>query len=445
MNKMKWFFIVTALMWLRSCSLCPAYEYPGHAVAANYAKTLVWEDSLTVSETSLRVADVTVFPELSTTNKYFYAVLVRAMDNRHEIIKVTEVDTEESELTIERAQEGTEALIFRQNDRVELWVTAGLLDDRRLENRGYTDAKAAANLALIESNDAELSNVFSRISGVVKTNALDDAAFDSDLFESDGSDKITLKTNSVPRGNLTLPGAPLTVLGNLGSTTAEVASVSVRTNITSAADHETVLTSQAAKDYADTLFGTYSVLYPNAVQQTLTGTFEWYNHATFTNAPAEGSVGAQSAFWLIEDDNGDQAQIAITPRSVNSKIQISFSLFLDSNGRTAPFAGKLQRSINGGLSWTDLAVGDSSSTRVAVTFSGSQSYGSYGLIPTSYQFIDDPLTTGEVLYRILITIYPGYVVQLNRELDLDADPEGTVTPPEYRTSSNFTALELYLP
>ena len=78
------------------------------------------------SATSISVADGSVFPVLSGTD-YFYVTLETAANTAREIVKCTARSG--NTLTIVRAQDGTSASAFAGGDKVELRLTAAVLND----------------------------------------------------------------------------------------------------------------------------------------------------------------------------------------------------------------------------------------------------------------------------------------------------------------------------
>lgn len=200
-NKSGWFFIGLVLTFLNGCP-CPAYEYPQVPKVGNFVRTIIMKPSgIQTNETLIPVASVSGLPTISSTNEYFYLVLLRTSDGAKEIVKVTAVNSGTKTLTVVRAQDGTVPLVFSRNDRVELWVTAGLLNDYRLEQRGYIEQKSAEGAAGLSAVDGNVSNIVARLSGVVGTNALNIAAFDPAGFESAGG-KIKLLPLSISAENL---------------------------------------------------------------------------------------------------------------------------------------------------------------------------------------------------------------------------------------------------
>lgn len=185
MKKIKRCYQIAAVLafgvMVPACTV-PAYTYPQTALIKNFARAIIAEDAITTTETDITVSSVLGFPIISSTNEYFYLVLVRATDGYKEIVKVTEVDTANKVLTVVRHQDNTNPQAFSRNDRVELWVTAGLLEDYRAEQRGLVEAYDAEKDAQILEDRAVSSNINKRLSGVVTTGRLDIAAFDAAAF-----------------------------------------------------------------------------------------------------------------------------------------------------------------------------------------------------------------------------------------------------------------------
>lgn len=100
-------------------------------IYANDIKTVISDSGgISAVATSLTVADASEFPAISGGN-YLYLTMIRASDLAIERVKATAISG--STVTITRAQEGTTALAFAQNDRVLGAVTKGLLDDIKAE------------------------------------------------------------------------------------------------------------------------------------------------------------------------------------------------------------------------------------------------------------------------------------------------------------------------
>lgn len=106
---------------------------------ANDIKTVIADvGGISAGDLTLDVGDASAFPAI-TGGDYLYLTLVRLSDLAVERVKATAISG--STVTITRAQEGTTALAFDQNDRVLGAISKGLLDDIRAE----IDAAVAAN------------------------------------------------------------------------------------------------------------------------------------------------------------------------------------------------------------------------------------------------------------------------------------------------------------
>ncbi len=145
MKKKLWMWVVLAGFLVQGCP-CPAYEWPAKVLVGNFARTLITEtNGLTAVETDITVAVVTNFPTLGSTTEYYYLTLIRTSDNRKEIVKVTACDVPTKTLTVERGQDDTSALTFSRNDRVELWIVAGLMNDWVGQMTNMVEVSIAAN------------------------------------------------------------------------------------------------------------------------------------------------------------------------------------------------------------------------------------------------------------------------------------------------------------
>lgn len=93
---------------------------------ANFFRSHI-KGTVAAGDTLIDIVSTSGLPALVDSDDYFYLVLHRLNDNASEIVKVTGVTG--TCLTVIRAQEGTTALTYAHGDRIELWVTAGLLAD----------------------------------------------------------------------------------------------------------------------------------------------------------------------------------------------------------------------------------------------------------------------------------------------------------------------------
>jgi len=78
--------------------------------------------AITSTDTQFTVTSGNKFPNVGTGSTYFLATILDTSNNQ-EIVKVT--NRNNNVFTVVRAQEGTTARAFAQNDRVELRITAG--------------------------------------------------------------------------------------------------------------------------------------------------------------------------------------------------------------------------------------------------------------------------------------------------------------------------------
>lgn len=181
-----------------------------------------------------------------------------------------------------------------------------------------------------------------------------------------------------------------------------------------------------------------------AVEQALlTGTYSIYNHASETVDPEEGLRGDDEAFWLVADDNGDSMELTLATYNTSSKVKIDCVIHCDTDYFSVAVGFKLQRSIDSGSSWTDLGLGDSSSTRVRITFLGQHGDNDRNMGKGVYTFVDEPNFLGDVMYRVLMTVHPNNRLYINRDYGIDRDGDaGGVSTAEYRCSSNMVAQEI---
>lgn len=250
---------------------CPAYEYPGQVLVGNFARAIIMEDEgITTNETEVTVSIVTNFPTISATNEYYYLVFVRTSDNRKEIVKVTSVDTPTKTLTVVRAQDGTSALTFVRNDRVELWITAGLMDDHRAEQRGYTAELIADTYVDVASNTVAVSNltvradtVDTRLAGVVETGKLSIASFDVALFEKNVADNVSLKAGVLDLSYFASTVNSMKLWGNPTGVSGPPIEVDLLDEDGMVSDSsEAAVTQQSVKAYVDAVdtTGTFSAI-----------------------------------------------------------------------------------------------------------------------------------------------------------------------------------------
>ena len=130
----------------------------------NAATTLA--ANVTNSATTITVADGSVFPTLAGTD--FTFITLEDVDSNREIVKLTAVSS--NTLTIVRAQDGSSARAYSTNDKVELRLTAALLNAAvdsgaaDLELNVFSGTGSQVNFTL--STQAVEANTLAYIDGV---------------------------------------------------------------------------------------------------------------------------------------------------------------------------------------------------------------------------------------------------------------------------------------
>lgn len=107
---------------------------------------------------------------------FFYATLLNISNGAFEIVKVTARNTDT--LTIVRAQEGTSALAFSAGDRVELRITAALLDQIK------TDSNEAKRFTNVDFNTINSGNGFTGFTNYLPTGG----AYNQPTAAAEGND-----------------------------------------------------------------------------------------------------------------------------------------------------------------------------------------------------------------------------------------------------------------
>ena len=92
---------------------------------SNNARTFL-TSGLSNSATTVVVDDTVAFPDVSAADDYFYATLYNS-NGDVEIVKVNNTDA--NSMTVERAQQNTDAAGWDVNDNIELRLTAGTLTE----------------------------------------------------------------------------------------------------------------------------------------------------------------------------------------------------------------------------------------------------------------------------------------------------------------------------
>jgi hypothetical protein len=119
--------------------------------------------------------------------------------------------------------------------------------------------------------------------------------------------------------------------------------------------------------------------------------------------------------------------VAITPASASNKVLINFSIGSSSASSANARGFKIVRDS------TDIAIGDSSGSRVSSTVWVFESSANFSL-QSSFTFLDSPSTTSATTYKI--QMYANVTSYVNRmSTDSDNDVYG-------RTASTITAMEV---
>jgi len=93
-------------------------------------------------------------------------------------------------------------------------------------------------------------------------------------------------------------------------------------------------------------------------------------------------------------------RLSITPTSASSKLLLTFSLSAAQNTGTIRF--KIQRSTNGGSTWTDADVlGDANASHGRGHFAFLLHSDTNQLTTTAFTLLDNPATTSTIIYRVL--------------------------------------------
>lgn len=330
-NMKAWISLAGLVVFLQGCP-CPAYEYPQVPKVGNFARTIITEaDGLTTNETEITLAAVTNFPAITSTNEYYYLTLIRTGDNAKEIVKVTSADTTNKVLTVVRAQDGTRALAFSQNDRAELWVTAGLLEDYRDEQRGYVEQKAEENALDLTSANAVISNILLRLSAVVGTGKLDIATFDATAFTVDTNGNISIKAGGIKTADYAAESitaekiktgedltpwvtfSPATTAASGVVTLASSGDMSAGTNAVK------VTTVKQVQEKAIEQAKNYSMKYTNAVVRTGTVPTSW------TDLNLSGVVGTNRAFVHLKFEGGSLGA-AVRPNGETKDVNAGYTI-----------------------------------------------------------------------------------------------------------------------
>ena len=197
---------------------------------------------------------------------------------------------------------------------------------------------------------------------------------------------------------------------------------------------------------------------PAVSQRILTKANRLYNNSTTTtntSSPVENTAGANDAFWLVEEATDASTPpnpgVAMHIDDLNltyhtSHVRLTMNANFDSSSSNVNSVFKLQRSSNGGASWSDVSVAEQFSNRISATTQIEHGGGDRNMGRGGFCIIDTNPGTLTPQYRVLITTLSGFYVYLNRDYNTDnpgpgIGTQGTLTAVA-RTVSTFTAEEI---
>ncbi len=121
-------------------------------LTSNNLKLLI-ASAVGTGDTSIALSDATGLPDVSDAADWTICTLIRTVDQQYEIVKVTNIVG--NTLTVERAQEGTTALVFAGGDAVRNYFTSGMFDQFTFEATAATASEVAAQLAETNAQTAQ--------------------------------------------------------------------------------------------------------------------------------------------------------------------------------------------------------------------------------------------------------------------------------------------------
>lgn len=139
------------------------------------------------SDTTISLVDTTGLPDISAPGAYTIITLIRLSDLLYEIVRVDEIDG--TDLTVQRAQEGTLALSFASSDEARNFFTAGMFDQIRASIESI-DPESRLLAATFEYDDTTTDA--DPGSGNLRANTTDFSTiteFYIDYLDSSGTDK----------------------------------------------------------------------------------------------------------------------------------------------------------------------------------------------------------------------------------------------------------------
>jgi len=166
--------------------------------AANFIRGTT-DSSVASADTTISVADASIFPDPSTNGEY-NLVLWDAdthprpdQDSDVEIVRCTSIDTTADELTVARGQEGTSDASHPSGAALQLSPTAKMFGDIESEFDAFWDAAASeltadVNTAAVSTDDATVGTTLTDPAAVTHTGELADASDVSGIQSSSDVD-----------------------------------------------------------------------------------------------------------------------------------------------------------------------------------------------------------------------------------------------------------------
>ena len=155
------------------------------------------------------------------------------------------------------------------------------------------------------------------------------------------------------------------------------------------------------------------------------------------------ALSAPSGGWGSNFSEIDSSfRCSLTPKSSSNKILARLVTFVGSGYWTV--RGKVQRSTDGGSSWTDVGVGTGPiGNRLPCGFqanrydAGSAASNIYDVTPVFWEFLDSPNTTSTCTYRVVVAGYLSYTVTVNTSV-----ADANATDQFGRPLSTITLMEI---
>lgn len=183
--------------------------------------------NITASDTTITLQSVSGLPTLGAGDYTYLTIDSDTVAPTLEIVKVTAVNTGTGEITVTRAQDGTTASSFSSGAKVELRLTAVLLND-------VSDEASVTNWADVQNKPDPTLTLTGDVTGTATFTDLASASLattaSADLLrvDGDGSDLLNVRAETIEvtvknvSGGSLAKGTPVHQTGTSGSSTFEV-------------------------------------------------------------------------------------------------------------------------------------------------------------------------------------------------------------------------------